>query len=223
MKTKMTSYAYHAYSSPQVLWHQLSACYSINNQAPWSRNQENSFTVSYQTIRTFTKTSRFAQCSNRILSIPKDKYTNFLKASEENAELMTIELTGLNPGVWRLEKFWWSSLIWSEYLSLMVTDNKKEAIHGPVHSSYFSQPHFSNKITTKMSCTTGEMMLDMVVLWSMGEAGWASLLLAGSRRGAHSLVFPLYHHFIMRKNSSFKCIFTIPSPRQNIEQSILHN
>jgi len=37
----------------------------------------------------------------------------------------------------------------------MVTDNKKEAIHGPVHSSYFSQPHFSNKITTKMSCTTG--------------------------------------------------------------------
>ena len=103
MKTKMTSYAYHAYSSPQVLWHQLSAYYSINNQAPWSRNQENSFTVSYQTIRTFTKTSRFAQCSNRILSIPKDKSTNFLKASEENAELMSIELTGLNPGVWRLE------------------------------------------------------------------------------------------------------------------------
>jgi len=105
----------------------------------------------------------------------------------------------------------------------MVTDNKKEAIHGPVHSSYFSQPHFSNKITTKMFSMTGEMVVDMVVLWSIGEAGWASLLLAGSRRGAHSLVFPLYHHFIMRKNSSFKCIFTIPSPRQNIEQSILHN
>ena len=29
----------------------------------------------------------------------------------------------------------------------------------------------------------------MVVLWSMGEASWASLLLAGSRRVAHSTVF----------------------------------
>ena len=35
----------------------------------------------------------------------------------------------------------------------------------------------------------GEMVVDMVVLWSMGEAGWASLLLAGSRRVAHSTVF----------------------------------
>jgi len=37
-----------------------------------------------------------------------------------------------------------------------------------------------------MSCMIGGMVVDVVALQSMGEAGWASLLLAGSRRVAHS-------------------------------------
>ena len=73
----------------------------------------------------------------------------------------------------------------------MVTDNKKEAMNMVakfIAVISVSLIH-SNKITTKMSCMTGGMVMDVVALWSMGEAGCASLLLAGSRRVAHSTLF----------------------------------
>ena len=56
----------------------------------------------------------------------------------------------------------------------MVTDNKKEAMNMVakfIAVILVSLIH-SNKITTKMSCT---MVVDVVALWSMGEAGCASL------------------------------------------------
>ena len=48
--------------------------------------------------------------------------------------------------------------------------------------------------------TLDDAWLNMVALQSMEGAGWASLLLAGSRLTQPcSLVSPLHHHFIMRK------------------------
>ena len=73
----------------------------------------------------------------------------------------------------------------------MVTDDKKERSNAVAHFIaviLISLIH-SNKITTKMSCMTGGMVMDVVALWTMGEAGCASLLLAGSRRVAHSTLF----------------------------------